>query len=213
MRTIAKRRQSGATVLEFTLSLSVLIPLLIGTYVFGFRLVRNQQTDQITRDLAHMYSRGVDFTQAGAAGEAGTLANQFGLTSSGNSAVIFSTIQIESATACLAATGQSNCTNLNQPVFVQQVGIGNVTANSSVFGVPTSGGTLPATSGVSNDYSTNVSTTAQATNSWAVAYNFNNVLALNTGEITYVVEMFNNTPDLSVPGLTGSPQVYSRAIF
>jgi hypothetical protein len=209
----AKHTQSGATVLEFTLSLSVLIPLLIGVYVFGFRLVRAQQVDQITRDLAHMYSRGVDFTQSGAASEAGTLANQFGLTSTGNSVVIFSTIQIETSTACKAATGNNTCTNLNQPVFTQQVAIGNTSANSSVFGVPTSSGSLPATSGVSNDYSTNVSLTAQATNTWAVANNFNSVLALNSGEITYVVEMFNNTPDLSVPGLTGAPQVYSRAIF
>ena len=160
-----------------------------------------------------MYSRGVDFTQQGAATEAGDLANQFGLTSTGNSVVIFSTIQIESSTACNAATGSNNCANLNQPVFTQQVAIGNTTNNSSVFGVPTSTGTLPATSGVSNDYSTTVSTTAQATNSWAVAYNFNSVLALTSGEITYVVEMFNNTPDLTIPGLTGSPQVYSRAIF
>jgi len=213
MRQPLKRAQSGATVLEFTLSLSVLIPLLIGTLVFGFRLVRTQQTDQITRDLAHMYSRGVDFTKTGAAGEAGTLANQFGLTSTGNSVVIFSTIQIETSTACLAATGQSNCTNVNKPVFTQQVAIGNITANQSVFGTPTSGGTLPATSGVANDYNTSVSLTAQASNTWAVANNFNTVIALNAGEVTYMVEMFNNTPDLSVPGLTGIPQVYSRAVF
>jgi len=213
MRISAVRRQSGATVLEFTLSLTVLIPLLLGTYVFGFRLVRNQQTDQITRDLAHMYSRGVDFTQSGAATEASDLANQFGLTSTGNSVAIFSTITLETSTACHAATGSNNCTNLNKPVFTQQVAIGNASANGSAYGTPTSNGSLPATSGVSNDYSTTVSATAQATNTWAVAYNFGSVLTLTSGEITYMVEMFNNTPDLSIPGLTGSPQVYSRAIF
>jgi hypothetical protein len=208
-----KHTQSGATVLEFTLSLSVLIPLLIGVYVFGFRLVRNQQTDQITRDLAHMYSRGVDFTQSGAATEAATLANQFGLTSTGTSVVIFSTVTLETAAACNAATGSNNCTNLNKPVFTQQVAIGNTTANSSAYGTPVSNGVLPATSGVSNDYSTNVSSSAQATNTWAVAYNFGTVITLTSGQFAYMVEMFNNTPDLNVPGLTGSPQVYSRAIF
>ena len=213
MKRRSQRAQSGATVLEFTLSLSVLIPLLIGTFVFGFRLVRTQQTDQITRDLAHMYSRGVDFTVSGAASEAQKLANQFGLTSTGSSVVIFSTIQIESSTACKNATGSTNCNNVNQPVFTEQVAIGNASANQSVFGTPTSTGSLPATSGVSNDYSTSVSNTAQANNSWAVANNFNAILALNAGEITYVVEMYNNTPELNVPGLTGAPQVYSRAIF
>jgi hypothetical protein len=213
MRLRGRRKQRGATVVEFTLSLTVLVPLLIGTFVFGFRLVRAQQTDQITRDLAHMYSRGVDFTQSGAAGNAQTLANQFNLTSTGSSVVIFSTIQIETATACKAATGSNTCPNLNLPVFTQQVAIGNITANQSVFGTPVSAGNLPATTGVSNDYSTNVSTTAQANNSWAVANNFNSVLALSSGEIAYVVEMYNNTPDLSVAGLTGAPQVYSRAVF
>ncbi|HUA60352.1 MAG TPA: hypothetical protein VML19_16435 [Verrucomicrobiae bacterium] len=209
-----KRRQSGATVLEFTLSLLVLTPLLIGTYVFGFRLVRKQQTDQITRDLAHMYSRGVNFKQSGAATEAGTLANQFGLTSTGYSVVIFSTITIETPTMCNNGTGSNSCANLNSPVFVEQVAIGNTSANSSAFGTPTSSGSLPATvPAVANDYSTTLSASDQAKMSFAVANNFNTVLALNSGETCYMVEMYNNTPDLSVPGLTGSPQVYSRAIF
>jgi hypothetical protein len=160
-----------------------------------------------------MYSRGVSFTTTGSTTEAQTLANQFGLTSTGYSVVIFSTIQIETSSACVAAVNNANCTNLNQPVFVQQVAIGNTTANGSIFGTPTASGSLPATSGVSNNYSTTVSATAQANNTWAVATNFNSVLALTSGEITYVVEMFNNTPDISVPGLTGAPQVYSRAIF
>ena len=70
--------------LEFTLSLLVLTPLLIGTYVFGFRLVRKQQTDQITRDLAHMYSRGVNFKLSGAATEAMTKIDWPGATTPGS---------------------------------------------------------------------------------------------------------------------------------
>jgi len=198
---------------EFTLSLLFLVPLLIGTLVFGFRLVRAQQIGQITRDLAHMYSRGVDFTQAGAAGNAQTLSGPFSLTSAGNSVVIFSTIQIETSAACQVAIGSTTCPNLNQPVFTQQVAIGNAGANGSAFGTPASSGSLPATSGVSNDYSTNVSATAQANSSWAVARNFNSVLTLSAGQIAYMVEMFNNTPDLNAPGITGLPLVYSRAIF
>jgi hypothetical protein len=216
MRRNDRSRQRGASVVEFTLSLIVLIPLLIGTLIFGFRLVRSQQMDQITRDLAHMYSRGpnvIDFTTLGATSNAQTLAGQFSLTSSGASVVIFSTIQIETAAACLSATGSSSCSNLNQPVFVQQIAIGNTSANSSAFGTPTSGGTLPATTGVANNYSTTVTANAQATNSWAVAKNFGNVLSLTSGEVAYMTEMYNNTTGLSVPGLTGAPQVYSRAIF
>jgi hypothetical protein len=213
MRPNAKRKQRGASVVEFTLSLSVLVPLLIGTLVFGFRLVRAQQMDQITRDLAHMYSRGIEFNATGPASVAETLAGQFGLTSSGSSVVIFSTIQIETAADCLSATNSTTCPNLNQPVFVEQIAIGNATANSSAFGTPTASGSLPATTGVTNCYNTTVSPTAQANSSWAVAQNFNSVLPLSGSEQTFMAEMFNNTTGLNVGGLTGAPQVYSRAIF
>jgi hypothetical protein len=213
MRPRARRNQLGATIIEFTLSLQVLVLLLTGTYVFGFRLVQAQQLYQITRDLAHMYSRGVNFTALGVVAEAQILAGQFGLTATGNSVVILSTIQIETPAACLNATGVATCPNLNLPVFVEQVAIGNMSELSSAFGTPTASGTLPATSGVANDYSTTVSATAQANSPWAVAQNFNSVLALTSGEVTYMAEMSNNTVGLNVPGLTGSPHVYARAIF
>ncbi len=199
--------------MEFTLSLSVLVPLLVGTLVFGFRMVRAQQMNQITRDVAHMYSRGISFKTVGGVSEAQSLAGNFGLTSTGSSVIIFSTVTIETAAACLSATGSSNCANLNKPVFVEQIAVGNAGANSSYFGTPTSNGSLPSTTGVSNDYSTTVSDTNKATQSWAVANNFANVLTLNSGEFAYVAEMYNNTTGLSVSGLTGAPQVYSRAIF
>jgi hypothetical protein len=213
MRQRARRKQLGATIIEFTLALQVLVLLLTGTYVFGFRLVQAQQLFQITRDLAHMYSRGVNFTAAGAAGEAQILAGQFGLTAAGNSVVILSTIQIETPAACLNATGNATCPNLNLPVFVQQIAIGNTSAYSSPFGTPTASGALPATPGVASDYSTTVSDAAQANSSWAVAQSFNSVLPLGPGAVTYMAEMYIITVGLNVPGLTGSPQVYARAIF
>jgi hypothetical protein len=213
MRRSTKRKQSGATIIEFTLSLAFMIPLLIGTFVFGFRLVQAQQIDQITRDLAHMYSRGVDFTTVGGAGEAESLANQFGLTSSGQAALFFSTITLASTATCQAYNGTNSCTNLGKAIFTQQVGIGNVSSNASAFGTPTSSGSLPATTGVSNDYSTNVSTTGQANNTWAVANGFSNVLTLTSGQVVFLVEMYDNTPALSVGGISGKALVYSRAIF
>jgi hypothetical protein len=213
MKSSTRRNRRGATVVEFTLSLLVLVPLLIGTLVFGFRLVRAQEMNQITRDLAHMYSRGLSFITLGATTESQTLAGEYNLTSSGTSVVIFSTIQLETAAACLAATGSSSCPNLNQPVFTEQIAIGNASANSSFFGTPTSTHSLTATTGVSNNYSTTVTLAAQASSSWAVATNFGAVLTLTGGQVAYMAEMFNNTTGLSVSGLTGAPQVYSRAIF
>jgi hypothetical protein len=71
--------------------------------------------------------------------------------------LIFSTITLATTADCQAYNSTNTCPNLGQPVFTEQIAIGNVTANASAFGTPTSTGTLPATSGVSNDYSTTVS--------------------------------------------------------
>jgi Flp pilus assembly protein TadG len=219
MRRSTKRNQSGATIIEFTLSLSFLIPLLIGTFVFGFRLVQAQQIDQITRDLAHIYSRGnVDFTgvtNSTGPNEANELAGQFGLTSTGQSCVIFSTITLETAAMCNLGTGTSSntCTNLGQPVITQQIAIGNATSNQSAFGTPSSTGSLPATSGVSNNYNYSPTNAQLAENTYTVANGFSSILTLTSGQFAYVVEMYDNTPGLSVGGITGKPQVYARAVF
>jgi hypothetical protein len=215
MNRTRRRKQAGATIIEFTLSLMFLMPLLLGTMVFGFRLVEAQQINQITRDLAHMYSRGVAFNTTAGTSEAASLSNQFGLTTNGSSVIIFSTLTLMTAAGCNTGTGGNTglCTNLNKPVFTSQVAIGNSTANRSVFGTPTSTGSLTATTGVSNNYSATVTAANQASSSWAAAPNFANLVTLTSGQVVYMVEMINNTPALNVAGITGLPQVYSRAIF
>src|SRR5690349_22930092 len=57
-----RRRQSGQELLEFGLLLSVLVPLLLGTFVIGLNLVRSIQTNQMDRDLTDMYIHGADFS-------------------------------------------------------------------------------------------------------------------------------------------------------
>ena len=57
-----RRRQSGQELLEFGLLLTVMIPLLLGTFVTGISLVRAIQTNQMDRDLTDMYIHGADFS-------------------------------------------------------------------------------------------------------------------------------------------------------
>ena len=57
-----RRKQSGQELLEFGLMLTVLIPLLLGTFVTGFSLVRGIQTNQMDRDMTDMYIHGADFS-------------------------------------------------------------------------------------------------------------------------------------------------------
>jgi hypothetical protein len=204
----ALRSQAGVAIVEFTLSLLFLTPLLMGTFVYGFRLIESLQMMQITRDLGHMYIEGINFRNTGPVSNAQTLASGFNLTSTGTSVVILSQIQIEQQSNCDAAgilPLGTPCANLGKPVYVEQLTIGNTSAGASAFGTP------PTTTvnGVTNE----VSVADRAGSSLAVANGFGAVLALNAGETAYVAEMVNQTPSLNVPGLTGTPLVYSRTIF
>ena len=201
-----RRRKSerGAAAIEFTLSAMFLVPLLLGTLVFGFRLIRAIEMDQITRDLGHMYVRGVDFRNAGPKQNAQTLVSGFDLSATGTSVVILSRIKVIQQSDCDAANPGippgTPCPNLNKAVFTEQLTIGNTSDGSSRFGTPpTSGGT--------------VSASGQANNPAAVATGFSSVMNLSPGVVAYMAEMINQTPDLNIPGFSGAPLVYARAIF
>jgi hypothetical protein len=196
-----RRSENGMAVVEFTLSTAFLIPLLLGTFVFGFRLIRSIEMSQITRDLGHMYVRGVNFRNSGPQQNAATLASGFNLTTTGTSVVVLSQIKVVQQSDCDAVDPVgTHCTNLNLPVFTEQLTIGNTSSGSSRFGTP------PTTNGT-------VTPTDIANNSAAQATNFSSVMTLSAGVIAYMAEMNNQTPDLNVPGFSGEPLVYSRAIF
>jgi hypothetical protein len=151
-----------------------------------------------------MYLRGINFRNPGPIQNAQTLATGFNLTVSGSSEVLFSQIKVVQQSDCdtvnILHVGVP-CANLNQPVFTEQVTIGNSSAGSSGFGTPP----LQADS--------TVSAFDQVNTPGAVATNFSSVLALKTGEFAYMAEMMNQTPDLSIPGFSGRPLVYARCIF
>ncbi len=200
---VKSKRRRGIAILEFTLSTMFLIPLLLGTLVFGFRLIRSIEMMQITRDLGHMYLKGVNFANPGPQQNAQTLASGFNLTTTGTSLVILSELKTEQQSDCDAANiapAGTACANLGQPVFIQQLTVGNSTAGVSPFGTP------PTTAG-------QVSIVDQARNPAAVARNFTSVLTIPAGVIAYMAEMINLTPDLNVPGFSGKPLVYARSIF
>jgi hypothetical protein len=217
MRQSTRRRRRGIAVVEFSLSLTFLVPLLLGTFVFGFRLIRRLEMEQIVRDLGHMYVRGVDFRNSGPQTNAQTLSQGFDLTSTGTSLLIFSQIRIVTQADCDAANptrpAGTACTNLGNPVFTEQYTIGN--ASLSINGTTARGvfGTPPT----QTDHT--VTLVNMANNSTARAgvtsssSGFAGLITLQTGEYAYMVEMFNATSELNVPGLSGSPQVYARSVF
>jgi hypothetical protein len=173
-------------------------------FVFGFRLIRALQMDQIARDLGHMYVRGVNFRNPGPVQNAQTLASGFNLSSGGTSLVILSQVKIAQQADCDAGNpGPAGrpCPNLNLPVYTEQMTIGNTSAGASAFGTPP----------VLSDFT--VSPSNMANGATSVAVGFANVLVLKPGEIAYVAEMFNQTPELNIPGFSGKPLVYARSIY
>jgi hypothetical protein len=201
-----KRNNSrkGIAVMEFAMCSIFLVPMVLGIFVFGFRIIRSLQMIQITRDLGHMYVRGVDFRNAGPISNAQTLANGYTLTSTGTSVVYLSELKVIQQSDCDAVPGAvagQHCANLGLTVFTEQITIGNSAMGASPFGTPP----------LQSDRT--VSITDQARTSTAVAGGFSSILALQSGELAYLAEMVNQTADLNVPGLSGRPQVYARAIY
>ena len=74
---------------------------------------------------------------------------------------------------------------------------------AAMFGAPDSG-LINTTTGAIQNYSTDVS---------ARADNFNNVMTLSAGDITYFAETYFTSPDLALPGLFPGLAAYSNAVF
>jgi hypothetical protein len=202
------RRRKGASTIEFVLVSSLfLVPLLLGLFSVGFGLIRDMQGVQLTRDVGHMWARGVDFsTQANQDLLATRLAQGLSLVSNsgnvtggttGNGVVILSIFTNIGAGTC------GGCNNGGHTVLVRRVIIGNHSKFTSAYGTPDTS-LLNQTTGAIQNYSTDVS---------ARADNFNNVMTLNAGDITYFAETYFTSPDLALPGLFPGLAAYSNAIF
>jgi hypothetical protein len=188
--------------IEIAMYLSVAGPLLLQLTNVGVRLGRGIQATQVTRDVAHMYALGADFTLPGTQSIARTLGSGFDLTSTGNSVLIFSRLTKVSQVNCTAA-GLSNCPNLTQAVFTQRIVLGNASLRASTYGTPP--GIYIGTQGTiaSADY---------CKQSTLVAANFEPVISLQQDQVTWMVEGYFSMPDLNpLGGNTGG--VYVRLLF
>jgi hypothetical protein len=198
-----KQRRRGTELIEFALVTSFLLPLLFGTVVTGLNLGRGIQVIQLSRDTCHMYARSIDFSDPANQNIVVWLANGLGITATGGrGVVILSTVTFIGQPQCTAGgLTTAQCTNINQPVFIDRIVIGNASARASVFGTP-SPALIDSQGNVSN-YMTDTS---------ARAVGFNAVLALQAGDVAYLTETYVVSSDYGLPGFT-STGVYSRAIF
>lgn len=205
-QTLGRRNgRRGSTAIEFALMMMILTPLFFGTVALGVTMGRGFQVLQLTRDVAHMYALGVDFSQTQNQAIATALAQGFDLSSSGNAVLIFSQIVTVYQADCDAAS-VTNCANLGQPVFSQRIVIGNPSVRASNFGTP------PSTYIGANG---NIAPSDYYQQPSLVAAGFQSVLAQQRGDVAWMVEGYFTTPDLNFlsPGTTLPGGMYARSIF
>jgi hypothetical protein len=208
--------------IEFALLASLLVPLLLWTFIAGMNLIRVIQSEQICREIGSLYLGGVDFSTYAAeslvvnlakgyglnvgAGFAGNVTNMYDNdTNGGNGYVVVSQIMYVGSNTCTSLPSGTACTNEGQYVFLQRIDFGNklLTINgataTSALGAPTASQTAY---GLVENY---------LTDSGAVAANFGNLLnsALQDGQVIYVVETWFASPDLSFAAPPGGG-MYAR---
>jgi hypothetical protein len=206
---VRRKNQKGGSVIEFALSTSFWVPLLIGVCVMGFKLVESDRVQQICRDTGHMYAYGTDFSQSGNQSLARRLATGYDLSSTGNGVLIFSIVKMIGPNDCIVSgyihgnqtPNTNNCPNLGSYVITQRLYIGNTTVFSSPFGTPASN---------LLDSQGNTTLTAQVSNVGLQTSSFGNIITLTASQFTYMTEAYFQSTDLY-----GNPSagVYSRAIF
>ena len=196
--------------LEFLLvTILLILPLLFGTFVFGMRLVRANQVEEVCRDAGHMYAYGVDFSQTSSQNLLVQLAQGLKMTpTSGDGVIILSTITYIGPNDCKAGGYSSgSCPNVNNTVFTRRIVVGNPTlyvnaqAQRSAFGSPSLG---------ILDSQGNISAAHYLGDASAIATNFSSVIPVTSGQFAYVAEAFFVSPDFNVLSPGG---ITARSIF
>lgn len=211
MRRINTRPgEKGSAIVEFAAISIVIIPLFFGMVAIGMNMGQMIETVQVSRDVGHMYADGVDFTQTANQNVAAALATGTGMTATGgNGVVILSQVTRIYQADCDAGNHSSDCTNINQPVFVNRIVIGNSSLTASRFGTPAAGIVSSTGSIAANDYLTNASAVATGFAALLTAAG----VTLAEGDVTYVSETYFSTPSLSFLPSPGAQGVYARSIF
>jgi TadE-like protein len=218
-----KYRQSGNTIMELAIVLPVLSTLFFGSTALGIMLGRYVQVVQVARDVAHMYSDGVDFTTTRPRNiVTQKLASGIGITdTAGNGVVILSKVTTVYPTDCTAngyTSGQ--CANQNQVVFINRIYIGDKTLRASAFGTPNAA-ILDSRGNISSSvYMQNTDSTVRAAG-FEAAYDdavqratgsAPAIPAMAQGDIIDVVETYFKYPDIGFLGWT-TGGAYTRYMF
>jgi Flp pilus assembly protein TadG len=204
--------EKGNALLEFAAVSIIVIPLFFGMVGAGIQLGRMNEAVQICRDAAHMYARGVDFSQTANQNILVNLATGSGMTVSGGNGVIIMSqiIHVYPADCTAAGLSVGACTNSGQLVFTNRLLTGNSGIRVSNYGTPPAALVNAQGNIAASSYLTNASLVV--TGSMAAELT-NAGLVLNDGDVAYLTEFFESMPDLSFLGVGNSSGVYTKAVF
>jgi len=192
--------------LELALILSLGVTMLLGVTGVGVRLGWTLAGTQLTRDVGHLYGvDAMDFSQPAAVSIAQTLSTNFSLTNTGNAVLILSQIVQVYQADCTAA-GLKTCPNLNEPVFVQRIVLGNPNLRTSAYGTP------PANY---LDANGNILVSNAYQQGSLIANGFASVMTLADGQTAYLTEGYFSMPQLDLldPIANENGGFYVRFVF
>jgi hypothetical protein len=216
------RRASGISSIEFAFAMLVLVPLFLGTGATGINMVRTLQTEQLARDIGHMYARGLDFSLPGNRTVISKLGDNLGLSltaGQGNAVVILSSLIYVDKAQCAAvgavdAGGNPTaaCTNYQKWVFTQRLTVGKSALRASNYGTPAVALLDPTTGKITQaNYVKNAG--ALATLSGFNPYsNANNIVqGIPSGQMLYLAE--SSAIGFTMPPFVNTAATYSYGFF
>jgi len=222
------QRESGNTILEFSIVMTFLLPMLAGAFTIGMAVTKAIQVSNVARDAVVLMvtatenpSSGLDLSQtqnqriivraAQGLGMASDAQND--PSSTGKGVVILSRVVLVGPTECSLGvvpvpTGAppwntGNCPNYGSYVFEYRVVIGNGTRWSSVLGNP--GGPVQSNG--------TITASDIASNAADIAPNFHSVMGITLTPSTFalVAEMYADVSYLNFFSVLPSPVLYARS--
>ncbi len=148
-----RRKSSGASLIEFSFALLVLVPMLLGITAYGLNMILSLETVQLARDAGHMFAKAFDFSLAGNKSLLAQLGSGVGLKATagtGNAVVVLSSVTYVDKGICSSfklwnntTNSPQGCTNYQHWVFVQRLMVGNQNMYASSLGAPITTGSSP----------------------------------------------------------------------
>jgi len=225
MHTMKRQNQRGGSALEFALVAITLVPMILGTSVFGINMIKIEQTEQVSHEAGRLFAAGVDLSQPGNQTLLTTIGNDVGLSttsSQSNAVLILSALTYVDVATCAAAGhvdsngNPSGCTNYGQWVFTIRLTIGNPSIRSSSLGSPLTGGPTGVT--VNSDgtipldqYVTEAGAVATFSSINPYSNVGGNASGLPSGQFLYIAEAAANT--FQMAPFTNLGSTYAFGIF